>query len=448
MKTVKKRIGIKKWIGALLIILLLLFIFYFSFNDKQPANNSNERVVAFVLDGADWRVVNKLLADGRLENIKYLIDNGASGRIQSVQPIYTPPNMASLFSGKLPSKHGIKSHFDVTSGNTKNQVYRNMKVKPLWKILDNKNITMDIVGFLEIDYAPKIDGTMVGGFYLIKKVAAYNNYFSNVNKELSFLKYIPDSILVSKKDGDILKDYGFLNNSAQIMAEKGIYLNFNNQITYLHIPNTIKNLKYAEERKKGNLEFSKLIKGIQTIFDSNVSAKFIFEFDALSKEISLDLFKRHKSNIAFFYFQGTDVFSHNYYFDGWKVKDKNNQQEQLYKYYELMDEYIGEFIKNSEENTTFMVISDHGAQDTTMSRYLYAIPHEPPHTKYGIFIAKGKNIKQSYKVYNLRMVDIVPTLLYMYDQPIAKDFDGKVLKDIFYENYTQSKNIRYIYTYE
>lgn len=445
-----KKVKILKIVSIFLIILLLSFLIAYGIltSDRKINQNSDQRVVVFVLDAGDWRIIDKMLADGKLKNLDYLIKNGVSGKLESVEPLFTPPNMASLFTGKLPSKHGILSHFDYSEEDTKNQLYRNMKVNPLWEILRNKNITIDLVGFQEFDYAPRIDGTIVTGFYLIKKLFARNNYFSDINDEMKFFKYIPDFLLISKSNGDILKDYGFLSNSEFIMKENNLSLKFDTEITHRMIPFIIKKLKHVEKAKKGNTEFSKLIEGIEILFDSTISAKFIFEYDMMSKEIALDLYKNHKSNILFVYFAGTDIFGHNYYFDGWHMKDKNNQQLEVYRYYEIIDGYIGDFLKISKENTTFFVVSDHGIQNMTMAQYFYSNPHIPPHTKYGIFVAKGNQIRKGARIENASIVDVTPTLLYIYNQPIAEDFDGKVLMNIFKDDYKNSKNTTFIKTYE
>ena len=448
MKSAK--IKIIKFIGIFFVAaLILLLVAYGILSSGRDANqNSNERVVVFVLDAGDWRIINKMVSEGRLKNLNYLIENGVSGKLQSVYPLFTPPNMASMFTGKLPSKHGIKSHFDYSREDTKNQLYRNMKAKPLWEILRNKNITLDLVGFQEFDYAPRIDGTIVTGFYIIKKVSAYNSYFSDINGEMKFLKYIPDFLLVSKSNGGILQDYSFLENSEAIMKKSNISLNFDTEITHRMIPFVIEKLKNTEKSKKGNAEFSKLISGIETVFHSGISTKFQFELDMMSKEIALDLYKSHKSNIMFVYFAGTDIFAHNYYFNGWHMEDKKNEQRQVYEYYQIIDGYIGEFLMAADENTAFFVVSDHGAQNMTMAQYLYIAPHIPPHTKYGIFIAQGKQIKKGAKIENASITDITPTLLYIYNQPMAEDFDGKVLMDIFKDGYNQGKKTNYIETYE
>ena len=51
----------------------------------------------------------------------------------------------------------------------------------------------------------------------------------------------------------------------------------------------------------------------------------------------------------------------------------------------------------------------------------------------GIFIAYGDEIKKNKKIENAKILDLAPTVLYLFKLPIPKDMDGKVLNDIFIE---------------
>jgi hypothetical protein len=53
----------------------------------------------------------------------------------------------------------------------------------------------------------------------------------------------------------------------------------------------------------------------------------------------------------------------------------------------------------------------------------------------GIFLAYGPPIKPASKVMNSTIYDIAPTLLYLQGHPILKNMDGKVLTEIFSEDY-------------
>lgn len=65
------------------------------------------------------------------------------------------------------------------------------------------------------------------------------------------------------------------------------------------------------------------------------------------------------------------------------------------------------------------------------------------HSDYGIFFAKGPHMRPGDEVENAEIIDIAPSLLYLMGFPIPEDMDGKVLTNIFSENFLRSHPIKY-----
>jgi tetratricopeptide (TPR) repeat protein len=88
-----------------------------------------------------------------------------------------------------------------------------------------------------------------------------------------------------------------------------------------------------------------------------------------------------------------------------------------------------------EENTTVLLISDHGFH-CDHQRPLY-IPKEPSgpaveHSPYGVFVMAGPGIKNDGRqISGLSVLDITPTLLHHMELPVGKDMEGKVLHACF-----------------
>lgn len=58
------------------------------------------------------------------------------------------------------------------------------------------------------------------------------------------------------------------------------------------------------------------------------------------------------------------------------------------------------------------------------------------HRLNGIFIANGPDVKNDIQINNAKIVDILPTVLYSMNIPIPDDIDGKILEDIFEEQFS------------
>jgi|Deesub1362B_J571_1020462.scaffolds.fasta_scaffold00891_9 predicted AlkP superfamily phosphohydrolase/phosphomutase len=64
----------------------------------------------------------------------------------------------------------------------------------------------------------------------------------------------------------------------------------------------------------------------------------------------------------------------------------------------------------------------------------FSTRHTGSHRLNGIFLAYGPGIKKGYKIENVKIYDIAPTILHIFGLPIPNDMDGKVLMEIFEEN--------------
>lgn len=65
--------------------------------------------------------------------------------------------------------------------------------------------------------------------------------------------------------------------------------------------------------------------------------------------------------------------------------------------------------------------------------------HEPD----GIFIAYGRHFRKGHRVEGARIIDIAPTLLYLFGVPIPEMMDGKLLRDVFTDDFLQSQPVVY-----
>ncbi len=59
----------------------------------------------FGIDGADWKVIEPLVARGRLPHFRRLIEEGATGTLQSMEPSASPSLWTTIATGFL--KRGV-----------------------------------------------------------------------------------------------------------------------------------------------------------------------------------------------------------------------------------------------------------------------------------------------------------------------------------------------------
>jgi len=72
----------------------------------------------------------------------------------------------------------------------------------------------------------------------------------------------------------------------------------------------------------------------------------------------------------------------------------------------------------------------------------YSPRHTGSHRLYGIFIGQGRDFKKGLRVEEISILDIAPTILYMFDAPIPSNIDGKILRELL--KYGASREPKYV----
>ena len=120
------------------------------------AHPGHPKLVVIGLDGATWSLMQPLIERGRLPNIAALLSTGIGGALRSTQDSFSPIVWTTLFTGKVPAKHGIDAIQRARSVN------RN--VHALWNILSDHDETL-LAGNVPGTYpAEPIRGAMFSGF--------------------------------------------------------------------------------------------------------------------------------------------------------------------------------------------------------------------------------------------------------------------------------------------
>lgn len=68
--------------------------------------------------------------------------------------------------------------------------------------------------------------------------------------------------------------------------------------------------------------------------------------------------------------------------------------------------------------------------------------HTGTHRRDGVFIVKGPGIRSKGRLEGLRIVDVAPTVLYSFGCEVPRDMDGRVLTDLFEEEFVKQHPIR------
>jgi predicted AlkP superfamily phosphohydrolase/phosphomutase len=123
------------------------------------------RVLALAFDGADYGLVQRFMAEGKLPTISRVARDGAFGPLRSTIPAFTPTAWSSFLTGFNPGRHGI---FNFTTnpnrGTQKLESAASRAGTPIWRLLGAAGIRSAYVGVPFTYPAEPVEGIVVTGY--------------------------------------------------------------------------------------------------------------------------------------------------------------------------------------------------------------------------------------------------------------------------------------------
>jgi len=100
------------------------------------------KVLVIGLDGATFNVLNPLMKEGKLPNIKKLVQNGVHGILRSSIPPATFPAWKCYSTGMKPPKLGGYYFLSFSEGKLRNP---HLNVKEIWDYLSERNFRVCVI---------------------------------------------------------------------------------------------------------------------------------------------------------------------------------------------------------------------------------------------------------------------------------------------------------------
>ena len=162
------------------------------------------KTIIIGIDGACWEYMEPLLEEGRLPNVKKMMDMGSYGILESVLPPVSPVAWSSIITGTNAGKHGIFSWTSMDRKGSHEPVNSTMrKVSPFWKYLNKEGLKIGVFN-IPVNYpAEEINGYIIPGFDAPAnhKDSVYPKDLYGVIKEKygDFLNKLPLDLLCNPK---------------------------------------------------------------------------------------------------------------------------------------------------------------------------------------------------------------------------------------------------------
>lgn len=366
-----------------------------------------KKVLLVGWDSADWKMINRLIDEGKMPAMQSLVENGTMGNLATLDPPFSPMLWTSIATGVRPDKHGILGFSEPDPGKhgIRPVSSSSRKVKAIWNMLTQKGMKSHIVGWWPSHPAEPINGTMISNHY---QRAAYN------------------------KEGKWLVAPGTVHppELTELFAHFRIAPN---ELTVQHIYPFVPDYEKVDQDKDKRLEsIAKITAECSTIHNAATLIMEMEEWDLMAV-----------------YYDSLDHYSHGFMnFNPPRLPYISEEQFEMYKGvveagYRYHDMMLARLIQLAGDDATVIVISDHGFHpDHLRPKFVTDEPAGPAqqHRDHGIFVAKGPGIRKDELIYGANLLDITPTLLTLFGLPIGQDMDGVPLVQIF-ENEVEIETI-------
>ncbi|MBN1968411.1 MAG: alkaline phosphatase family protein [Candidatus Delongbacteria bacterium] len=375
------------------------------------SNKKVNKVLLIGWDAADWKVINPLIDQGKMPALEKLISKGVMGKLATLDPPLSPMLWTSIATGKTADKHGVLGFVqpDKTGTSVHPVLSTTRKCKAIWNILMQNGYKTNVVGWWPSHPAEPVNGIYVSNFY------------HKLKPEIGAVYKLPDNCVYPKE-------------YSKIMEELRVHPW---ELTASHILPFVPKATEIDQEKDHRLNgLAKIIAETTTVHSAATWIMENSDWDFMAV-----------------YFDGIDHFGHGFMnFHPPKQDFVTKKDFELYKGvieggYIFHDMMLERFMELAGEDTTIILISDHGFHsDHLRPKSLSKAPAAPAeqHSPFGIFAAMGPGIKSDEYVFGTTLLDITPTILDLFGLPIGKDMDGKAQLQI-YEN---PENPEFIDTWE
>lgn len=365
--------------------------------------SSKKKVLVIGWDAAEWKVIMPLIQQGKMPALSRLMSRGVHGKLQTLDPPLSPMLWTSIATGFRADTHGIGGFIEPTPDgeNLRPVTSTSRKVKAIWNILNQEGYKSNVVAWWPSNPAEPINGVMVSNLYQI------------ATKPLNEEWEMPKGTIHPEELSETMK--GFRIHPHQINMEQA----------QAFLPNIKTDEALRSDPRTTSVLRTMANAGTIHSATCHLLENSDWDFTAVYHD-AID----HFSHIAMRYFppRRPEIPEKDF-------EDYKDVVEAAYLFHDRMLARMMSLI--DEENTTVLLISDHGFH-CDHQRPLY-IPKEPSgpaveHSPFGVFVMAGPGIKNDGRqISGLSVLDITPTLLHHMELPVGKDMEGKVLHACFEE---------------
>jgi Tfp pilus assembly protein PilF len=360
-------------------------------------------VIWLGLDGLDWELLDRLAAEGRMPNWKRLAAEGATGRLESFQPLLSPLLWTTAATGVGPDLHRVFDfqEVDPKTGQKVPITGRSRAVPAVWNLASAAGISVGVVGWWATHPAEQVQG-----FFVSDHVSPILFGQLPLSGAVYPASLEPGLAQVSARDGNV--------SAAELAA-------------FLPLPES----EIAEALSSGAGMENPIVALARIVASTRVYQR-----------IARDLYDRNPPDLMALYLEGTDEVGHVFAsFVPPRLPCVSEEDFRRYSgavdaYYALIDRMLGQWMRRAQEDGAILIVhSDHGfrwGSDRSCERSsLNWATAGFWHRLDGVYAFWGKGVRGGGARGRARLLDIAPTVLALLGLPADVRMTGRPLANLF-----------------
>lgn len=435
----KRRTLIWRW--------LLFFVLFFvaggcrrAETPSEPEGSSPTRVLLIGLDGFEWEIALPMVREGKLPNLAALMHRGVFGRLKTLQPTLSPIIWTSIATGVLPQTHGIYGFVRQErdeQGKQRLLTSQDRRAKAFWNILSDHGRRVITVGWWMTFPVEPVNGVMVAQ---VNTSAMRGGKGGRGTWKGGLVEGLQGQVFPPEREAEVLQ------TAARV--EK-------------RLPELLREIFGSVKPLPDE--------GTRQLWENSLWA---FRADAIYREIGKRLLQNGSDFDLFaIYFGGADVLGHRF----WRFtrpelyRDEPSEREArelgrlIPAYYGYLDGVIGELVEAAPDQSTVIVLSDHGMEPIYTGRRFSGGDGTYPINSGGhlgsppaFFVAAGPGIGRasleeapvevspgSLPVLG-SVLDVLPTLLALIAVPVGRDMVGEVMTGVVDPVFLADHPVRFV----
>jgi predicted AlkP superfamily phosphohydrolase/phosphomutase/tetratricopeptide (TPR) repeat protein len=360
-----------------------------------------QRLLIVGWDAADWLIVNRLFAAGKMPVLRRLVDAGCRADVGTLEPKLSPLLWSSIATGKTADKHGILNFVEPKpeGGGLRVSTSTSRKTKALWNILSQNGFDTRVVGWYASHPAEPIRGSVVTNLLQEGEPA---------------LESAPWALVPGTVHPAALAEV--------VAAARQRARAFPREALRELLPR-------VDEIGAGDARVQSLV-------------KLMSYAASIERAAVASLRSGGGWDAAMVFFDAIDTVGHHFMqFVAPKMAHVSEREQRLFggvmdRVYEWHDAALGRLLEVAGDGVTVILLSDHGFYSDHLRPNLSALPPERRmelesswHRPQGVLVMSGVGVVRGAEIASPTILDVAPTALALLGLPAGEDFDGRVLAE-------------------